>query len=631
MPSLSGEPADGKRARLTEMPAEILRNITSELVPMSGVWDTGANTDPQTRIISRTPIQGLQSRQIHAGRFSNLLQLALTCGTLSVFAREALYSRVRIDKYRTLIKLAYRLSQNTAGMRFNAGFVNRLEVDMHVERAWEETFYGWYAESASPWDEFRRKTLDYIRSVLSNEGQYQWLFDEPAFELCPSLAELRERVLLGNGINPGGYIDPVVATFFVILCHLPNLRTLVLRYNHIMDAPGYRFLGTRQVWIGANRYYRTIFRLISEATASNAASGITKSTAPPGTWPCPSLEHVEVYGIPGWRSPRRFELEYAPAWSFQTFPGLKSIKICIGRSAPAQGPTSAFSEGLAGDVVLSLEPEGWEQQHMKACVANLERIELDNTPFDFETLEQALTDAKQLRTLSIKIDNAGPTGEANPDANWNTVLPICSSRLESLDMLISWCRTAENDTFFFGPRRKLTCLPKMTQLRTLRTNLRSLFGGFAPLGGWQGDATLRIEKELEHRHERINAASAVELPASLEKLVLVEEGDARPATNGLPIWDDAWYDNAEAAGRIYSEQLKRFADKCKRGRWEKNWRINEITMLAVARRMGDMESGLDREGVVDAFAKVNGLRFQWGWKDEAEHSDQVTSFRPSRR
>lgn len=278
-------------------------------------------------------------------------------------------------------------------------------------------------------------------------------------------------------------------------------------------------------------------------------------------------------------------------------------------------------------------------EHMRACMANLNHLELHNSTFDLKVMSRALAEARNLRSLSIQLDftqvyynqgdlflNDGSPGKPN----LNTILPLCASTLEDLTLVIYYCpfNLLAEEYSFSRRGHVLTCLGQMTRLRSLRTNFRSLLGH-----PWlaKGESPL-IDSETGFDEYDINtlvaAAGEIRLPASLRKLVLIEERDARFFSRSQPAMFFLVQRDLCAQANIYSEMLKRLAAACAKGKKSHEWGLREVTVLSWYPQDEDdvVAALLDRSGVEEAFAQVPGLKFDWGRIDVSEMSPRQTWF-----
>jgi hypothetical protein len=561
-------------------------------------------------------------RQEYMGNVADLVRLSVTCRRISVIAREALYSRVRVDNRKALLRLTSSLSRQTSTTNLNARFIQRLELDMDLED--ERRVFGF-----TQYNEFGTFTPNDLAPYPG--CRLGSLFTERVFSICPSLkslAALYQRRLAWNDEKEveSARLGPAKVLFFILLCYLPALRTLVLRFPE-----SHPFLKDRGGGPPPRLpYYRSLFDLVSETIEANRSTGGTPQTAPAGTWPCPSLEELKVYGQPFPYDCGR-SVNFFPGWTFHTIPGLKTIKTRAMGNAYLRSPRDRDDVADIPDH----PPTGFRPEHMRACMANLTTLDLHNTPFQFTTLGRALAEAKKLKSLSISIDIADLHKEwhlssAN-DPHLNTLLPLCADSLEHVNLLLSWAQyTRHSQQFLFGAAGKLTCLPRLAKLKTLRANLRTIFGAsrvfprdFARLG-----------LDYAERDALINAAADVKLPRSLEKLELVEEQDARllrrmitaggASTQQIDV--DQCAKDMAVQRSTYSEQLKRFALACVEGKICHDWSLREAKMVGWVPIEMELEEGLDRAGVVAAFASVPGLRFGWEWMSESEISYKHTRF-----
>ncbi|KAG7284340.1 hypothetical protein NEMBOFW57_010713 [Staphylotrichum longicolle] len=345
------------------------------------------------------------------------------------------------------------------------------------------------------------------------------------------------------------------------------------------------------------------------------------------TWPCPSLKHLEVYGQPFPEDCLR-SVAFPPAWTFHTIPGLKSIKIMgMGDVGPRSLPET--------DSIIDHPSQGYtgfQSEHMRACMQSLTHLELHNAPFQFTTFRRALAEAKNLKSLSIHIDLAEIPDDLvldNDSPNMNGLLLLCADTLEHVNLLLSCGGIMERTTlFFFGTDLRVSCFHKLTKLKTLRLNLRSFFSA----SFWRPEQFGSAGVEYEEYYKLVNAAEEIRLPRSLQKLTLVEERDAR-------VYPETVFDG-DRTGRMalklkvdipiqqgmYSEQLKRFAAACEKGKSQLGWQITEVLVLSWRFGRGDPEAGLDRRGVAAAFGRVPDLKFSWSWLDEKEISSKTTGF-----
>lgn len=645
------EPATQQAARLTEMPIEILCEIVRFLTPDSIGWDrkmdfwpsrfleADHDIDTGKEIDEPTSLRDHPLRVKYMAGMSDLVHLAVTCRTFSIIAREALYSRIRIDNRKALGRLALALVKNTDTMKMNTQFIRRLELDLNLED-----------EESIPWWDLpleRDEELEMVpfSDLAPHQGsRFSALFRAPVFEVPSLLRKITKAYQCGNATMGAAIVEdgggPEIIIFFITLCYLPALKRLTLRYPETHDflkeikednpriLPSYGLNGP--VFISNYRlpYCRSLFKLISDTRRILREAGITPETAAFGTWPCPSLQSLEVYGQPfPWDCGR--SVEFPPAWTFHTFPGLQSLKMMAMGNA---GPRSPADRDDSIDGRIASRTEFWPQD-MHDCMANLGHFELHNTSFQFSTFSRALAEAKSLKSLSIHIDIANmpddlvPYGNDSP--NCNTILPQCADTLEDLNLLLSCSWLAEEtQEFFFGTAKKLTCLTQLPRLTRLRVNLRTLFGASWVLpNGFEHHGV-----DYEEYYDLIRAAEDVQLPPSLENLTLVEERDHRVYWSTLgsgplaPEMTERLEGDIPLQQGMCSEQLKRFAVACRKGKELFGWRIKKVTMLAWWPDEGDEEAGLDREGVAEAFDKVPGLSFNWGWLDGTEISFKGTMF-----
>lgn len=325
---------------LIYLPVEVLRAIMNQLVPPSIGWDDKLNYWPGNFIVTdemkakdeldSTSLRDYPARKAYMENIRALTQLALTCRWISTLAHEALYSQVRINNWSALYRLTVSLMNQTDNMRRNAAFIKRLELnldletkvgpwlDIHIDPKLVATQGG---ASAPP--------------PLGDEG-IQRLFNAPIFSICPTLKDLaaqyrhhgfRDKDPAPQGLGPG--VGPVV--FFTMLCYLPRLQTLVLRYsekNVFLHQDRWKLVDLHGQ--ESRYYYQTLFELFSEAADVNLKAGISPKMAPSGTWPCPALEYLEAYGQPlPWDSLNR-GVRFTPGWTFTPFPvsGLSRLWRC---------------------------------------------------------------------------------------------------------------------------------------------------------------------------------------------------------------------------------------------------------------------------------------------------------------
>ncbi|KAL2166081.1 hypothetical protein VTG60DRAFT_3315 [Thermothelomyces hinnuleus] len=597
---LYSERTDLPRRGLTGLPVEILKEIVGYLTPASIGWgrdmaywpsDFHRADDFLTKVQIGGRLTGLRDsyiRKEYLERIKNLLGLSLTCRYLSTVAREALYSRVRIDNWSSLVRLTESLLTQTDSMCMNAQYIERLELDMDLENA------------AAPWLNIPSYSrLDSSDSYpaptpLGDEG-IQRLFRSPIFSMPPSLKKLvaeyrRHGFREGDPSVTGAKTGPIV--FFTLLCYLPRLRTLVLRYsekNVLLDDDQSRLPHNPEV---EQRYfYQTLFELLSEAVKVNLQAGVTPDTAPAGTWPCPALEHLEVYGHPfPWDTTRA--VAFTPAWSFHTIAGLKTLRLFTLGNAVLRSKQDR-------DDVVEGPPEcriGFRREHMRACMETLNYLELHNTPFQLSTLCRALLGAKNLTSLRIHVDDAFPCYDPQEipiEPNLNTILPLCAGTLENLELYLKYYPRyfPEITVFFFGLDRRLTCLGQLHRLRHLYVNLRILFGR-------PREITWGVLDPNE-RDAFIAAAGTIRLPQSLQKLVLAEEHEypvgCKPEQK-----------------RAYSEQLMRLASVCAEGKDTRGWSVEEVVLVSAYKIDEFAANVIDKPAVEEAFLRVPGLRLKWG-------------------
>ncbi|KAK4040410.1 hypothetical protein C8A01DRAFT_35553 [Parachaetomium inaequale] len=124
-------------------------------------------------------------RQKYMASIADLVQLSITCRRITVIAREALYSRVRIDNRRALVSLTASLSRQTNTMNLNSRFIQRLELDMDLEDGRRAFWRGLGFKKYSELDTFAAGDLaPYLGCRLGS------LFSERVFSICPSLKYL---------------------------------------------------------------------------------------------------------------------------------------------------------------------------------------------------------------------------------------------------------------------------------------------------------------------------------------------------------------------------------------------------------------------------------------------------------
>ncbi|KAK4247376.1 hypothetical protein C7999DRAFT_32250 [Corynascus novoguineensis] len=414
---------------LIYLPVEVLRVIVNQFVPPSIGWDDKLNYWPGNFIVTdemkaedevdSTSFRDYPARKAYMANIRALTQLALTCRWISILVHEALYSRVRIDNWSALYRLTVSLMTQTDSMRKNAAFIKRLELDLDLET------------NVGPWLDIHidpklvaTQGGAFASPPLGDEG-IQRPFNAPIFSICPTLKDLaaqyrhhgfRDKDPAPQGLGPG--VGPVV--FFTMLCYLPSLQTLVLRYsekNTFLHQDRWKLVYVHG--LKERYYYQTVFELLSEAAKANLKAGIiTPRMAPSGTWPCPTLKYLEAYGQPlPWDILNR-AVQFTPGWTFHTIPGLRSLKVVT------------MSQNSGEDFPFESRAE-----HMRACMANLNHLELHST-FDLKVMSRALAEGKNLRSLSIQLDstqvyynqshlflNDGSDGKPN----LNTILPLCAS------------------------------------------------------------------------------------------------------------------------------------------------------------------------------------------------------------